>query len=268
MQAGKSSRVTRGKRTPLSIYFVSGSGILGVAGVAVGVAANLGQLLTLPFDILLIALALVMLTVTGVALFQLAKPDRRLLGAGLAVIMLATAMTTIGVDRIVHPAKTQRPATTTALPPWKKQGGPAQLLIPLGTGDNLPQGSFALNPVRLGPDPYKGDVSVGCETEGKKDSVQNCTGRDERLWTLAPIGGHALIGTAIGDAFADAGACEEKTGVTYQSDYVPTEAGKTFCLRERGDTNHLTALRIVSYPTAQPLPTELTIETMVWSRAS
>jgi hypothetical protein len=222
-------------------------------------------------DLLVAVVSLVILVATIAVLVRADRLGRGLLGAGLAVIVLATGMFTIAFfrDRVDPPA-TAAPAAppqiVLALPPWKQQGKPIRLTIKISSEDSLPQGAFLLNPTRAGADFYHGDIAVECETEGKDDSAANCTGQDKRTWIFAPINSHALVGTAIGDALSDPNACEETKGVNFEGEYLPMTAGRTYCLRERGDTTKLTGLRVVSYSTAQPLPTDLVIETVSWTR--
>lgn len=257
------------RRESVGRAVLTASGVAGVVA-AVGLAADIGQLLSLRTELLVAALSLLILAATITTLIRLEPLGRGLLAAGMAVVVLATGMFTIAFyrSRIEKPARAAAPApqVVVALPPWERQGKPVQLTIPFGSGDKLPQGAFLLDPPRLGPDAYRGDVSIQCETAGKGDHEQNCTGKDPRTWIAAPIDQRSLVGAAAGDSLTDPAACEESKGVNYQAEYLELAAGRSYCLRKRGETFQLVALRIVSLSTAQPLPTNVVIETAVWTR--
>lgn len=245
--------------------------VVAIAAVAV-IAAAAADVLSESADLPVAIVALLILVATIAALLWVQPLGRGLLGAGTAVIVLATGLFTIAFyrDRIESPAATTpvaaAPQVVLALPPWQKKGDPVRLTIAFGTGDMLPQGAFSLNPPKAGKDPYHGDMAVECETESKDDSVQNCTGADTRTYIFAPIGKRALVAIAAGDPLTDPNACEESAGVNYEGEYLQIPAGKAFCLRERGDTSRLVGLRIVSTSDAQPLPTGIVAEAVTWSR--
>jgi hypothetical protein len=245
--------------------------VVTVGGVA-AILAAVGDLLWESADLLVAVVALLILAATVAALIRVRRLDRGLLGGGLAVTVLATGIFTIAfyrsrIEQLTTTAPVAAaPQVVLALPPWKKPGEPVRLSVPFGPGDMLPQGAFLLNPPKAGPDPYHGDVAVECETESKNDSVQNCTGRDTRTFIFAPIDKRALIGIAAGDSLTDPNACEESAGVDYEGEYLQIPSGKTFCLRERGDTSRMIGLRVVSTSDTQPLPAGVVLEAVSWSR--
>jgi len=246
----------------------------GVAAMvtAAGFAFDAGRLVSIATEVPVAIVSLVILAVTIGALVRSDPPGRGLLAVALAVTVLATGMFTVAFYRsqlaptvLAAPAQ-QSPQVVVALPPWQRQVAAAQLTIPFGDGDKLPQGSLALDPPHPGPDPYQGDLSIECLTDGKGDNVQNCTGQEARTWIAAPMGQRALVGTAKGNALDDPYACDESRGVNYEAEYLEINTGKTYCVRKRGDVSRLVALRIVAFSTTRPLPTNVIIETTVWSR--
>jgi hypothetical protein len=249
---------------------LAGVGVIEIL-TALALASDLSQLLTVGVAVLIVVLAATTLAVTVVALFRSGQPSRGVLAGGVAVIVLATGVLSIAVYRgwfaapaSAAPAPGPSPAANPAT--WQRQAGPVRLTIPFGRGDKLPQGSMVLSPPGLGPDAYHGDLQIQCETDGKQDSDQNCTGADARTWVALPIDDRALIGAASGDAFTDPAGCDEGKGVTYEADYLEITVGRTYCLRERGDLAHLVTMRVISFSAAQPLPTDAVIETATWSR--
>jgi len=251
--------------------------IVAAAGIAamvtaVGFAFDVGRLLSVETELLVAAVSLVALAATITALVRFEPPGRGLLAVGLAVTVLATGMFTVAFYRsqLGPPAAAapveRNPQVVVALPPWQRQVATQQLTIGFGTGDKLPQGAFLLDPPRPGPDPYQGDVSIECLTDGKDEGVQNCTGKNARTWIAAPIQQRALVGTANGNALDDPYTCDESRSVNYEAEYLELATDKTYCVRKRGDVSRLLALRVVAFSTAQPIPTNVIIEAVAWSR--
>jgi hypothetical protein len=247
----------------LAVFGGVGIGILDI-GAVFGFVADVEQVMTGPWALgFIITLSVVGLALTIVVLLRAKNLGKPALIIGIAGIMLATLGGTAGIYHwIARPASPEPQVLITPLP-WKKQGGRAELYIPFSPDDNYPQGSFVLDPVQPGPSLYDGDVSIECATDGKPETVLNCTGSDKRTWSLSALAWRSLIGATKGDALADPNACEEINDVTYETD-VEMESGQTFCLRKRGDITRLIGLRVVSYPAGPTVPTSIVIETQTW----
>jgi hypothetical protein len=251
---------TSGVRPELAGVLFGASGV--IAGL-VGLFSNLGQLVSLSAGPLVSTLSLGVVIILAALLLGTAPVKRNRLAAALAVIVLLSGLSTFALSWDERkPAK-----SPPALPAWHRQGAPNQpLIVEMGPADRLPQGSFYLDPPRPGPDAYIGDVTIECTTPGKPENVQNCTGNQARFYAVEPVNRRSLMAAAVGDAFADAGACEESAGADYQAVYLEIAKNKTYCLRLRGDLRRVVAMRVVSWPTEQPRPIRVVMETTTWVR--
>jgi hypothetical protein len=219
--------------------------------------------------------AMIWLVIAGAALVVLAGAvvvalrAPRVGKAALAVVVLASGTFSVALyrSRIEPEPAAVTPVVAFAATPWHMRGAPAQRLsIAFGAGDKFPQGSFYLDPVRVGPDLYTGDVTIQCLTPAKDETVQNCTGGDERAYMLEMLKQRTLVAESARDALTDPGACDEAAGATYHGDYLPVVAARTYCLRRRGDFTEVVAVRIASVSTAQPMPAGIDLEATIWTR--
>ncbi|GIM93476.1 hypothetical protein [Paractinoplanes toevensis] len=213
-------------------------------------------------DLLLAGAAVVVLVAVTVVLV---RGERRGLVALVALLVLAAGTFAVAV---YHRASTGDesdsvlPDLPIAVSSPAAQGLGAAMLhveVPMGSGDKYPQGAIWLDPPRAGTDAYTGDLSLLCSTPGKTDHDQNCTGGDQRVWTVEPLEKRALVSPATGDPFADPAACDEGN-VSYQPGYLELVAGKGYCARI---ADRVFALRIPSFPADQPLPKALSAEVAV-----
>ncbi|MFI1996518.1 hypothetical protein [Actinoplanes sp. NPDC020271] len=215
-------------------------------------------------DLLIAVLALVALAVVLVVLFRAETLGRTYFAAGLVIMTLAAATTGVLLYRSHKPAA--EPAAEVRSPQAALGAAVQRLELTLPAGDKYPQTAvLLLDPVRPGPDAWTGDVSLICSTPGKGDTVQHCSGDDQRVWSADPLEKRSVVARAAGDPFAGPEACAEVNGVTYQPQYMELAAGKAYCMRLAADPKHVVAFRIPVFPTEKPLPTGLTIETAVWA---
>ncbi|MEV6350800.1 hypothetical protein [Actinoplanes sp. NPDC051851] len=219
-------------------------------------------------DLLIAVLAFVALAVVLVVLFRSETLGRTYLAAGLVLLTLAAATAGVLIYRAGDSPSSSAAAPTPASSPSTQAGlGAAvvQVEVPLGRGDKYPQGAIFLDPPRAGTDAYTGDISLLCSTPGKDDTVQNCTGVDERVWSAEPLDDRAVLARAAGDPFAGPEACDTANGVSFQSQYMELEEGRSYCMRKTGDAQQVVAFRIPTFPATTPLPTELLIDVTVWA---
>jgi hypothetical protein len=202
---------TSGVRPELAGVLFGASGL--IAGL-VGLFSNLGQLVSLEAGPLVSSLSLGAVIILVAFLVGTAPVPRARLAPALAAIVLLSGLSTFAVSW-----DDSKPAPSAkGLPAWHREGEPNQpLIVEMGPVDLLPQGSFYLDPPRPGPDAYTGDVTIECTTPGQPENVPNCTGNRVRVYAAEPVNRRSLMAAAAGDAFADAGACEESAGADYQA---------------------------------------------------
>ncbi|MBM2617247.1 hypothetical protein JIG36_16965 [Actinoplanes sp. LDG1-06] len=228
-------------------------------------------------DLVIAVVAVIVLIGVAVVLVRGERPSPVRLVAALAVAVLAAGAFAVSLYR----SQTGDDSEPAALPRVIGSAGPdastgvvgstapaqqglgtavVKVEIPMSTASKYPQGAVWLDPPRAGTDPYTGDISLLCATPGKNDTVQNCTGSDQRIWSAEPLEGRATIGPASGDPFADPAACDESNGVKYQDGYLELAAGKAYCLHKDEGT---VALRVPAFPAEKPLPARLLVEMAV-----
>lgn len=218
-------------------------------------------------DLLVAGAAVLVLVVVTVVLVRGERPGRVRLTASVALIVLAAGTFAVTLyrgqaDKSDKSDRSGQQAAALPSAPASQGFGTAilKVTVPMGQGDKLPQGALWLDPPRPGTDAYTGDLSLLCSTPGKGDHDQNCGGADQRVWTVEPLAGRALLGPATGDPFADPQACAESNGVTYKKDYLQLAAGRGYCVRQGARTY---ALRIPAFPAQQPLPAQLDVDVAV-----
>jgi hypothetical protein len=227
-------------------------------------------------DLLLAATAVVVLLGVTVVLVRTERLGRGRLGLAIAVIVLAAGTFAVTLYRIrtaPPPVPSGLTVASAAATPAAATSAAAEGLgtavlrveVPMGSGDKLPQGALWLDPPRPGTDAYTGDVSLLCSTPGRSDSEQNCDGTAQRVWSIEPLGKRVVLGPATGDPFADPAACAAANGVDYQAGYLELTAGRGYCLRPAAGGTRVVALRVPAFPTEQPLPAKIVVETAVLS---
>ncbi|MDQ4010401.1 MAG: hypothetical protein M3228_06825 [Actinomycetota bacterium] len=239
------------------LNIVSGSTFI----VGSALVATIGQILSLPLWVLVAAIAVLLGLIAVVALVY---PQSRAQGTShqtVAVVMLLIVATVVAIGAMYRYYDTRDSRDTTL---WTRESK-IPLTVELSRDDPFPQGAVVLSPVKLGPDFWKGDISIECITPQEGNKTLNCTDGDARDYIVAPIDGRASIADINGDAFAEPSLCNESRNAQYRTTDVKLVQSHTYCLRRTGEYERMVTLRIVKLPTEHPRPKHIELEAAVWS---